>query len=103
MSKRLLADVLWEAANRLSPVRTIGGENQFTCTTVARVELGSFDLPRQWEEKSEGVQFMRKLGCPEVAVSNPAWQDFDGDVIQGVRYMWLLLAMHVAEDEGLTV
>ena len=22
---------------------------------------------------------------------------------QGVRYMWLLLAMHVAEDEGITV
>ena len=23
--------------------------------------------------------------------------------LQGVRYMWLLLAMHVAEDEGIEI
>lgn len=97
MAKRMLADVLWEAANRRLSVDQwdTGEEYEYSCWAADRVagEAGA---------NRHGVTaFLRSLGCDTGAV-----QKFDtphGEARQGVRYMWLLLAMHVAADEGLTV
>lgn len=91
MKKRMLADVLWDAANVwLSNTQNSmfegGPQRYLTCNAVAK----------------EALSFMRELGCP---TSSPdAFSEFaQGHKRQGVRYMWLLLAMHVAEDEGIEI
>jgi hypothetical protein len=42
--------------------------------------------------------FLRSLGCETHTTEMNKHKDS-----QGVRYMWLLLAMHVAEDEGIEI
>jgi hypothetical protein len=93
--KRMLADVLWEAANKhLSDGRTYWGTS-FSCHAA----LDAVD----WEDSAAHAlrNFFRSLGCdPGEAYTfcSPS-----GHARQSARYMWLLLAMHVAEDEGIEV
>jgi hypothetical protein len=48
------------------------------------------------------MEFLESLGCK--TMSDKCFSFIpEGEQRQGVRYMWLLLAMHVAEDEGITV
>jgi hypothetical protein len=109
VKKRMLADVLWEAANlHLSPIP--GGCDEpgrpmlrYSCNTVCRV-LGwetddDFD---DWFPLPPNVyDFLRDCGCnPDSA---KLFADSDPLMVQGDRYMWLLLAMHVAEDEGIEI
>ncbi len=110
MAKRLLADVLWEAANvRLSEDYDVNDAPKATCCAVFWAEHGvewwSRHRGQQWKtaaKKSDGVQFLKGLGCP--VGSSSAFERFEeGEERQGVRYMWLLLAMHVAEDEGIEI
>jgi hypothetical protein len=106
--KRMLADVLWEAANeRLSPndIETVGNVRA-TCCAAWWAEHGRewwMYQSREWRaaaRESQAVQFLKQLGCR--VGSSAAFNSFDpGEERQGVRYMWLLLAMHVAEDEGI--
>lgn len=90
-----LADVLWMAANRyLSPTQyPFGDATVFSCCAAAAAESGDKDgcsKASDWLESHGAVTY--------------GFRDFDvGEQRQGVRYMWLLLAMHVAADEGLTV
>jgi hypothetical protein len=44
--------------------------------------------------------FLLDLGCP-VGSSKCTFRTFDICERQQRRYMWLLIAMHVAEDEGI--
>lgn len=100
--KRLLADVLRDAAElHLNPVRIFGGQDQFTCVAVAKVEFGRTTdcLAAGDMGRSKGIAFMKTLGCPYIAAT--VWGDIPHDEFQGVRYMWLLLAACAAEDEGI--
>ena len=105
MAKRMLADVLWEAANVHLPAddAAVNDPCRWSCNAALAAEAGPVffyeysaagrGLARMRDESSV-LQFLASLGAtPGLAA----------DLCQGVRYMWLLLAMHVAEDEGLTV
>lgn len=95
-----LADVLWEAANdRLSPRNSWNpakGVDYYTCNAVrlACARIGA--------DRIGALNFIGELGCP-IYSSSAFIQFTEGPVRQGVRYMWLLLAMHVAEDEGIEI
>jgi hypothetical protein len=100
--KRPLADVLWEAANVYlsatdNPQLT---ETLFSCIATAKAE-GTYPFARGhaycWLE--EQMDELRNRGA-----SRARFHEFnEGEERQGVRYMWLLLAMHVAEDEGIEI
>lgn len=104
--KRKLSDVLWEAAN--VHLCTDGfydnGKEKFSCYAALRATKESFVCAFDRYNESETIVFMRKLGCD---FHSTAWgkveEELESEQMQGVRYMWLLLAMHVAEDEGIMV
>jgi hypothetical protein len=102
LPRRLLADVLWEAANTYLSwtYRDQPGTDCFSCNAVGLTFGGGkrFVLNRAAES------FLLSLGCnPDTSLQLTAISGFENgdDRLQGVRYMWLLLAMHVAEDEGI--
>lgn len=97
-SRYKVADILWTAAN------------QYLWTGEPRPD-GVYE---GWEYSCNAVidaiadsntayyvrEFLRSCGCS--AGSTTLLLDFDaGKERQGVRYMWLLFAMHLAEDEDL--
>lgn len=95
-----LADVLWEAANK----RLWDGDGQpwlqhyqntYSCCAVADA---CGDLP----DEETALRFLRRLGCP-VRSEAQKFGTQDPKARQGARYMWLLLAMHVADDEGIEI
>jgi hypothetical protein len=96
--KRMLADVLWRAAFELHPA-----VDAATCCLAYRAEFGESwgHHHNQWASAaraSKAVAFLRELGC--AVGSTKVFDRYErGEERQGVRYMWLLLAMHVAEDE----
>jgi hypothetical protein len=107
MNKRLLADVLWDAANgslwsgdetepydnNSSLANPFKPRREFSCDAVGQCDDG-------WNSPS--ILFVEQLGCSPFSLEQ--FEEFSrGTARQGVRYMWLLLAMHVAEDERLTV
>jgi hypothetical protein len=98
MSKRLLADVLWEAANvYLSHDGKCSGNTEgYSCPAIGGA-MGGW-LPEDIKE------WLRSLGCDPHGFTLFSRRAFAHTKhTQGLRYIWLLLAMHVAEDEGLTV
>jgi hypothetical protein len=90
--KRMLADVLWEAANLY--LHHAGGYSCFALDRACKSAGAEAGV------NSPADKFLKELGCETGTVmkSFP-----EGEVRQGIRYMWLLLAMHVAENEGITV
>jgi hypothetical protein len=100
--KRMLADVLWEAANvhlspRALPMGIKGSACEFSCHAFNRALHGhKRDLNNQ-------SAFLNGLGLEFYYNNCPEWSFDDDRQLQGVRYMWLLLAMHVAEDEGIEI
>lgn len=104
MRKVKLADVLWEAANRRlwdgvgfsnwgSPYK-----NTYSCCAVADA-MCSFSINADGEEP---MPFLRRLGCPVKSETQRFGTD-DLQERQARRYMWLLLAMHVAADENIWI
>lgn len=92
-----LADVLWDAANkRLWDGYThVGGK---TCSCHAAYESAD---PAFWRCCGPINRFFSELGCD---CYQSHFKEFrEGPRRQGVRYIWLLLAMHVAEDEGIEI
>jgi len=96
MKKRMLADVLWEAANvHLCAVGNTSGDKEcYSCAAVSK----EFNYLMPMDVRL----FLESLGCATHSDSllHKPWKPTPES--QGVRYMWLLLAMHVAESEGLT-
>lgn len=105
MTKRMLADVLWKAANEhLSADHKDGKRRVYSCEAVAAA-CGTL-WSRDWEDLQETIplRFLHGLGCNTNSLSSHVTADFpSGPERQGVRYMWLLLAMHAAEDEGVEI
>jgi hypothetical protein len=95
-----LADVLWDAANTyLSPDGKCPGLTEgYTCPTIGAAMGNSFG------PTDEVKNWLCALGCATNSKTlfhkNP--YTFT-EKTQGIRYMWLLLAMHVAEDEKVMV
>lgn len=85
-----LADLLWDAANNHLAI-----DCGYSCFAVdcAAQKAGLRSGP-----KTEYDNFLKQIGCETGTVMS--WFK-KGTERQGVRYMWLLLAMHVAEDEGI--
>lgn len=106
MKKVALADVLWDAANQhlLLDVFSYDG-CLYSCNAVASaLDRGERFFEEGWRlfQKHPAAKFLKSLGC--AVSSNNQLLEFDyGEPRQGVRYMWLLLAMHVAEDEEIMV
>jgi hypothetical protein len=111
MVKRMLADVLWEAANE-HLAHDIGEGYEYTCEAIASAAKCAWTTASDygsevetWEDfvrSHRAMHFVRALGCDTGRGSQ--FNDFEwGEARQGVRYMWLLLAMHVAEDEGIEI
>lgn len=98
--KRMLADVLWEAANKHLEHDTValGGDRwSGSCCAVARaLDLSWPQGMAELAARHPVYKFLASLGCESHSVylcNTPE--------PQSCRYMWLLLAMHVAEDEGI--
>jgi hypothetical protein len=104
MKKKVkLADVLWEAANRYLALGVSSEEPpyEFSCPAITCALNNGATVYLSVKADNEYVHnWLRSLGC-----ESDSWSCFKGfaagEERQGVRYMWLLLAMHVAEDEGI--
>lgn len=94
MKKIALADVLWKAANEHLSYPGTGGLS-FSCWAAESAAYTS----RVYH--GDVVGFLEDLGCDSHSAQFGNYQL--GNHRQGVRYMWLLLAMHVAQDEGIMV
>lgn len=95
MKRVALADVLWDAANEhLSDALGFPGES-YSCHAVFSAVKWDGPMVRKIES------FFAALGCDP----NDAYSFGVTSLTkrQGARYMWLLLAMHVAEDEGIYI
>lgn len=104
--KKKLADVLWKAANvyLCADGSYDNGGEKFSCHAALRATKESLACAFDQYNDSETIAFLRELGCD---FGSTAWgeveKELEPEQMQGVRYMWLLLAMHVAEDEGIMV
>lgn len=100
--KRALADVLWEAANQ-HLTEDLGRLETYSCNAAMKAD-GSFRLDAAGNllgrENSAACAFLAQLGCDTHVAG---FKDFREVERQGIRYMWLLLAACVAEDEGIEI
>jgi hypothetical protein len=103
--KVALADVLWQAANEwlVSPLeRHEPGKWLGSCCAVMTVLAPTWYLRgatlHEAAKSLPAFWFLKDLGC-DTHTQAMQWQEDP----QGVRYMWLLLAAHVAEDEGIEI
>lgn len=110
MTKRMLADVLWEAANERLLNRRSSWEEptlEYSCNAAIAAERGpKFERPdirgyHQGKVSCRAADFLAELGCDPGSANG--FHGVPTHLVQGARYMWLLLAMHVAEDEGIEV
>ena len=101
MKKRMLADVLWDAANKYlslaeDPMRPL---QEFSCHAVYQAAVG--ENWGRYPSRLDTIDYhLESLGCNTRDAGRFQCEGFER---QGIRYMWLLLAMHVAEDEGIEV
>lgn len=108
--KKKLADVLWEAANTCLPAHSSFDLASYSCNAALRAEFHGIPMKAAKDEIGQRVnrhgsvthQFLNDLGCTRSPLGGFGKHE-PGEIRQGVRYMWLLLAMHVAEDEGIMV
>jgi hypothetical protein len=100
MAKVPLADVLWKAANEhlAHDAESDDGDRYgYSCAAIATA-LGDSAI------RGEPRDFICSLGCEPASFTLFSKYAFRFTArTQGLRYLWLLLAMHVAEDEKLMV
>lgn len=102
MAKKALADVLWEAAN----LRLWDGRSEYHAAPLGRWRF-SCDAATARDDLAPETRvvvkkFLARLGCDTEGLY--LFTEFpEGRARQGARYLWLLLAMHVAEDEGIEI
>lgn len=108
MKKRMLADVLREAADvhlwdgrgeaEFGPLRDL-----FSCNAIC-FALGK---PRGIHCGHPAFDFVRECGCNGSALQMDRVMrgigQIDDKTLQGARFMWLHLAAHVAEDENIQI
>src|SRR5687768_3879590 len=100
MAKRMLADVLWQAANEHlndepRESRFTEGVHKWSCWAIDRA-LG--EKPSEYDALTGSHwSFLKRLGL-DASPTNVLERTTPDSRVQGVRYMWLLLAMHAAED-----
>lgn len=101
-----LADVLWEAANvhlHTGSSKRGGLGYSFSCHAVEIALNGK--LPSLFtldtDAPYEPWPFMRELGCGQSVDVLHSFKSMEEE--QGVRYLFLLLAMHVAQDEQIMI
>lgn len=104
MSKKLVSDVLWEAANKHlwdgSFWSYIGNnDEEFSCNAAARaLRYEIMDDARQSEKGRRVCDFLCSLGVD--CGSDKQFAGFGSHVdTQGARYLWLMFAYLVALDE----
>jgi hypothetical protein len=107
VSRVALADVLWDAANLyLVPPQAYNWSDKSQwpgscCAVMQAIRPDWFERDVSLHGQADGMpefDFLRSLGCETHTTEMNRQKDS-----QGVRYMWLLLAMHVAEDEGIEI
>jgi hypothetical protein len=103
MAKVALAEVLWRAANTfLLPDNEFEiGMDWYSCNAVAFALKRSnyVDIKRH-----PVMQFLTALGCkPDSGLAFERQGLKWGRECQSARYIWLLLAMKVAEDEQIYI
>jgi hypothetical protein len=93
-----LADVLWDAANAYLALGSsddqggCSGPQLYSCHAIYE----AINPKSCWRPSERLNGFLASLGCD---FSGDGFDHIQGEFKrQGVRYMWLLLAMHVAED-----
>jgi hypothetical protein len=102
--KVALADVLWTAANEHleapeQPWHIDGVWSASCCAVASALGINWARHGLHYEaERSPVFKFLNELGCD----THSHLLCYAGDR-QGSRYMWLLLAMHCAEDEGIQI
>lgn len=109
--KRMLADVLreaadvwlWDGRGDNPDFKDRSARCSESCCAVVSAEVGcrlSEERPYSTvRDESKALSFLRSLGCNP---DDPAFYGYYyGRERQGVRYLWLLLAAQVAEDEGI--
>lgn len=101
-----LADVYWKAANvhlQHGNGPWVTDADDYTCYSVA-LACGSDPYQDSWRYVTAmpAIRYLRSIGC--ATNSTMAFSEFEaGRKRQSIRYMWLLIAMHCAEDEGVMV
>lgn len=110
MKKRLLSEVLWEAANKWLTHDFQLVLCMYSCNAALAAEFGKVPMrtnrdgdTRVYRGGSKTQKFLSELGCKLGGDDGQFIEFSEGERRQGVRYMWLLLAMHVAEDEGIEI
>lgn len=103
MKKVKLADVLWDAANG----RLWDGAGDYDAAPYGywRFSCDAVLTSQAPELQRAASQLLEDCGLPADARNRfDMFDSFEwGEQRQGVRYMWLLLAMHCAEDEGIEI
>lgn len=117
MTKRFrLADIIWEAANNELWDGSMGWprrEKYSCCAVLSVIEKrmnwkGWGESGYDWAaleklnyKKEKAQDFLKKLGCPITRVSR--FYTSSDRVRQGRRYMWLLLAAQIAEEQDVWI
>lgn len=101
-----LSDLLWKAANEHlwdgKGAPPLSYREAFSCCAV--FDAANDALPdgaaRYGDDWWPARDFLADLGCPTASLS--AFSDFaNGPERQGARYLWLIFAAMIAEEEGL--
>jgi hypothetical protein len=75
---------------------------EFSCNAIGKA-LGMAKRGKGFSLPPDVQQILEELGCDHWEANQFKDVADEGPERQGVRYMWLLLAMHVAEDENIMV
>lgn len=103
-----LSDVLWDAANKHLDHISDGVDGPgrkrliFSCNAISRAIYGNLgDAPEWFPLPFNVFNLLKECGVDPYSAR---MLDRHAEARrQSIRYMWLLIAMHVAEDEGIEV
>ena len=107
MKKRMMADVLWEAANKHLCHAYANSFCKWSCNAALKAEnpllISEHRISDRKRRASATDKFLKSLGCQTGGHVGKFLNYPEGPERQGVRYLWLMLAMHVAKDEKVTL
>lgn len=113
MKKVFIADILWSAANEYlndypgnHHLSDYCGDitSQYSCDAIDSAICVVAITSTECNFIGDGIKwFLESLGFPQIGSGFHVFNHVDTEERQGVRYMWLLLAMEVAQDENLFI